>query len=225
MGRISNQYFGEGQAPTAPQLNAVYDSVAGDDVEDVNLDTEWAQREHFSSTNSIVNLYTFDYDGTADWTASSTSFTTIENVALTPSKVEPNYSTHANVVVRVQASGLVAEGSLDVDDGDGTSGQINRNTYAFRLFMSLNSSGTPTTVDVANCTYSFTPKAAVTTPESGYDSGMRNVIQYRSFCFSGLYTLASGNVIDSIELQACVGHSGNTINIQHNHIQVIIVEN
>ena len=39
MGRITNQYFGEGQAPTAPQLNAVYSSVAGDDVEDVNLDT------------------------------------------------------------------------------------------------------------------------------------------------------------------------------------------
>ncbi len=140
MGRITNQYFGEGQAPTAPQLNAVYSGVAGDDVEEVNLDTEWAQREHFSGSNSITSLHTFDYDGTADWSTSSTTFTTIENVALTPSKVLPNYSTHSNVVVRVHASGLVGELSMTApaNDGDGTSFQIPYNTYAFRLFMSLN---------------------------------------------------------------------------------------
>jgi len=223
MGRITNQYFGEGQAPTAPQLNAVYSSVAGDDVEDVNLDTEWAQREHFSGSNSITSLHTFDYDGTADWSTSSTTFTTIENVALTPSKVLPNYSTHSNVVVRVHASGLVGELSMTApaNDGNGTSGQINKNTYAFRLFMSLNGSGTPTTVDVANCTYSFTKKSALTTDTTSYGAW----IQWRSFSFSGLYTLAPGNVIDAIELQACVGNTGNTLNIKHNHIQVIIVEN
>ena len=225
MGRISNQYFGEGQAPTAPQLNAVYDSVAGDDIEDVNLDTEWAQREHFSSSNSIVNLYTFDYDGVVNWTTTSTAFATIENVATEPSKVEPNYSTHSDVVIRVHASGLVAIVDLDTDDGDGSLAEIDHNTYAFRLLMSLNSSGTPSTVDMANCTYSFTQKAAITTAEGTFDSGMREVIQYRSFAFSGLYALAPNNVIDSIELQACVGHTGNTINIQHNHIQAIVVEN
>jgi len=221
MGRISNQYFGEGQAPTAPQLNAVYDSVAADDIEDVNLDTEWAQREHFSGSNSITSLYTFDYDGDADWTTTSTAFATIENVSGTQSKVEPNYSTHSNVVVRVHASGLIAETALDTNDGDGTSSQINHNTFAFRLFMSLNSSGTPTTVDVANCTYSFTTKAAITNDPTATTFKIYN----RSFAFSGLYTLAPGNVIDSVELQACVGLANNTLNVQHNHIQVIIVEN
>jgi len=225
MGKIGNQYFNGGEIPSASQLNAVYDSVAGDSVENVNLDTEWANRKHFSSSNSITSLYTFDYDGTTQDTISSTSFTTINNTGSNPSRVLPNYSTHSDVVVRVHASGLVAACSLDVDDGDGTSGDINRNTYAFRLFMSLNGSGTPSTVDVANCTYSFTEKAAITTPEGAYDSGIRDSIQWRTFCFSGLYTLASGNVIDSVELQACVGHSGNTVNIEHNHIQVIVVEN
>jgi hypothetical protein len=106
-----------------------------------------------------------------------------------------------------------------VNDGNGTSGQINKNTYAFRLLMSLNSSAS--TVDMANCTYSFTKKAAITTTTQYYTAW----IQWRSFAFTGLYTLAAGNVIDSIELQACVGDSGNTLNIQHNHIQAIVVEN
>ena len=235
MGKVSNQYFEGGQAPSASELNAVYNSVAGDSVNDVNLDTEWAQRKHFSGSNNITTLSTFDYDGTVDFTVSNTAFTTIENVGPTKSKVTPNYSTHADVVVRVQASGLITTGTLDVNDGDGTSGQTNRNTYAFRLLMSLNSSGTPSTVTVANCTYSFTPKAALTTQGTGLVTGMpylpsavppkNPIIQHRNFAFSGLVTLTAGNVIDAIELQACVGHSGNTIKIQHNHIQAIIVEN
>lgn len=223
MGRVNNQYFIGGQAPSASELNAVYDSVAGDVVEDVNLDTEWAQRKHFDTTNSITTLETFDYDGTTDWTTNSTTMTTIENVAGTPSKVTPNYSTHGTVVVRVHASGLVGRLQMQagVNDGNGTSGQINKNTYAFQLKMSLNGSGTPSTVTVANCTYSFTKKAALTTTTNAYPAW----IQWRTFSFSGLYALDAGNVIDAIELQACVGDTGNTLNIQHNHIQAIIVEN
>ena len=219
MGRITNQYFGEGQAPTAPQLNAVYDSVVADNVQNVNLDTEWAQRKHFSNTNSITNLYTFDYDGTADWNTTSTAFTTIENVAGTPSKVLPNYSSHSNVVVRVHASGLIAVTALNTNDGDGSFAQINHNTYAFRLLMSLNSSAS--TVDIANCTYSFTPKGGYTTRPTGTQLNMNFV----TFSFSALYSLPATNVIDSIELQACVGLATNSINIRHNHIQVIVVEN
>tara|TARA_Y100000401_G_scaffold105362_1_gene97946 strand:+ start:12463 stop:13128 length:666 start_codon:yes stop_codon:yes gene_type:complete len=221
MGRITNQYFGEGQAPTAAQLNAVYDSVATDDVEDVNLDTEWAQRNHFSTSNSITSLYTFDYDGTADWNTTSTTFTTIENVGPNKSKVTPNYSTHGHAVVRVHATGLVAEATLNSNDGNGTAGQTQNNTYAFRLLMSLNSSGTPSTEVVAQCTYSFTTKAAITTEPTATTLNLN----YRNFSISGLFYLAAGNVIDSVELQACVGLTNNSIDIQHNHIQVIIVEN
>jgi len=223
MGKIANQYFEGGQTPTAAELNAVYNSVAGDSVKDVNLNTEWAQREHFSSSSSITSLYTFDYDASADWATNSTTFTTIENVAGTPSKVLPNYSTHANVVVRVHASGLISELSMTApqDDGNGTAGQIDYNTYAFRLLMSLNGSGTPSTEVVAQCTYSFTKKAAITTNTTGYEAW----IQWRSFAFSGLFTLPASNIIDAIELQACVGNTGNTLRIRHNHIQAIIVEN
>jgi hypothetical protein len=219
MGRITNQYFGEGQAPTAPQLNAVYNSVASDTIKNVNLDTEWAQREHFSSSNSITSLYTFDYDGTANWNTTSETMTTIENVAGTPSKVLPNYSTHGHTVVRVHATGLVGVTALNTNDGNGTAGQTNYNTYAFRLLMSINSS--PSTEVIAQCTYSFTPKAAITTESTATQLNMN----FRCFSISGLYYLAPGNVIDSIELQACVGLANNSINIQHNHIQVIVVEN
>lgn len=219
MGRITNQYFGDGEAPSAADLNAVYDSVAGDDVEDVNLDTEWAQRQHFNTTNSITSLYTFDYDGTADWNTTSTTMATIENVLGTPSKVTPNYSTHGDTIVRVHATGLVAETSLNTNDGNGSSGQTQYNTYAFQLKMSLNSSAS--TVNIANCTYSFTPKAAITSTSTSTQLNMN----YRCFSVSGLYYLGAGNVIDSIELQACVGLANNSIDIQHNHIQVIVVEN
>lgn len=223
MGRITNQYFGEGQAPTAPQLNAVYGAVASDDVEDVNLDTEWAQRKHFSDTNSITSLYTFDYDADADWTTTSTAFTTIENVSGTTSKVTPNYSTHSNVVVRVHASGLIGQLNMTAptNDGNGTSSQIDYNTYAFKLLMSLNSSGTPSTEVLAQCTYSFTKKAAITTATDSYGGW----IQWRSFAISGLLSVPAANTIDTIELQACVGNTGNTLRIKHNHIQAIIVEN
>lgn len=221
MSIIANQYFEGGQAPTAAELNAVYNSVAGDSVKDVNLDTEWAQREHFSGSNSITSLYTFDYDATANWNTTSVTMTTIENVAGTPSKVLPNYTTHGHTVVRVHATGLVAVTALNTNDGNGTAGQINHNTYAFQLKMSLNSSGTPSTEVVARCTYSFTPKAAITTDNTSTQLNMN----FRCFSVSGLYYLAAGNVIDAIELQACVGLAGNSINIQHNHIQVIVVEN
>jgi len=219
MGKISNQYFEGGQAPTAAQLNAVYNSVAGDSVKNSNLDTEWAQRKHFSDSNSITSLYTFDYDGVADWNTTSVNMTTIENVSGTPSKVTPNYTTHGHVIVRVHASGLVAVTALNSDDGDGSFAQINHNTYAFRLSMSLNSGGT--TVDLANCTYSFTPKGGYTTRSTATQSNMN----YVNFAFSALYTLAPNVIIDSIELQACVGLASNSINIRHNHIQVIVVEN
>jgi hypothetical protein len=223
MGKIGNQYFNGGEIPSASQLNAVYDNVASDSVESVNLDTKWANRKHFSPSNNIIRLYNFDYDGILNWTTTSTTFTTIDNTGSNPSKVLPNYISHSDVVVRVHASGLVGELQMEsgVNDGNGTSGQINKNTYAFRLFMRLNGSGTPTTVDVANCTYSFTKKAAITTTTQPYGAW----IQWRSFAFSGLYTLAAGNIIDSIELEACVGDSNNTLNIQHNHIQAIVVEN
>jgi hypothetical protein len=219
MGKITNQYFEGGQAPTAAQLNAVYNSVASDSVKDVNLDTEWAQREHFSGSNSITSLYTFDYDGVANWNTTSVTMITIENVAGTPSKVLPNHSTHGDTIVRVHATGLVGETSLNSNDGNGTSGQTNHNTYAFQLKMSLNSGGS--TVNIANCTYSFTPKAAITTVSAGIVS----IMSYRCFSISAVHYLAASNVIDSIELQACVGLASNSINIQHNHIQVIVVEN
>jgi hypothetical protein len=219
MGRIANQYFEGGQAPTATQLNAVYNSVASDSIKDVNLDTEWAQRIHFSDSNSITSLFTFDYDGTSDWNTTNTAFATIENVAGTPSKVLPNYTTHGNVVVRVQASGLVAVTALNTNDGNGTLAQINNNTYAFRLLMTINGGGS--TVDIANCTYSFTPKGGFTTTTSPTQLNMNFV----TIAFSGLCTLPAASVIDSIELQACVGLTNNSINIRHNHIQAIVVEN
>ena len=171
-----------------------------------------------------MHQFTFDYDGTTDWSTTSTTFTTIENVALTKSKVTPNYSTHGDVVVRVHASGLIAETTLPNGDGEGTYATIEDNTFAFRLLMSLNGSGTPTTVDMANCTYSFTPRAALTNEPTDTETSALK-IYYRNFAFSGLYTLAPGNVIDAIELQACVGLTNNEINIQHNHIQAIVVEN
>ena len=51
MSLIGNQYFEDGSKPTATQLNTVYDSVVGDDVEDDNAQVDWANREHFSTSH------------------------------------------------------------------------------------------------------------------------------------------------------------------------------
>lgn len=222
MSLIGNQYFEDGSKPTATQLNTVYDSVVGDNVEDDNAQVDWANRAHFSTSNRIVKLDTFDYDGQVDWAISNTTYTTIENVASTPSEVAPSYTTHGKALLRVQASGLVSTMDIGDDDGDGTDAQIPYNTYAFRLKMTLNSGAS--TVTLANCTYSLTARAALTTSASGLNKNTYG-IQWRSFAFSGLYTLSAGDVIDKIELQACIGQSGNVVNVRHNHIQMIVVEN
>tara|TARA_R100001086_G_scaffold224174_1_gene142052 strand:- start:3027 stop:3701 length:675 start_codon:yes stop_codon:yes gene_type:complete len=224
MGKIGNQYFDGGVAPNASQLNTVYDAVAGDSINDQNIETDCLNRTHFSDTtaNRINQLFTFDYGGSTDWATSSTTMATIAN-GLSLSKVLPAYTTHGNVVVRVQATGLVSELTLPgtPSGGNGTPAQINRNTYAFRLLMTLNSGGS--TVDVANATYSFNVLSSQRTNTS-YNA-TTNPIQWRSFGFSGLCTLAPGVTIDSVELQGCVGFASNTLRVQHNHIQVIVVEN
>jgi hypothetical protein len=225
MGIIKNQYFDDGSKPTAAELNAVYDSVAAGSIEDVNAQVDWANRYHFSTSNRIVAFDTFDYDGQIDWPMTSTTYTTIENVSPTKSEVAPSYTTHGKALLRVQASGLVSTLDLDDDDGDGTDPQIPYNTYAFRLLMTVTSSGGGvTTVTLANCTYSLTARAALTNSTSGLNKNTYG-IQWRCFGFSGLYPLAAGDTIDKIELQAKVGKSGNTVNIRHNHIQMIVVEN
>lgn len=222
MSLVGNEYFDDGSKPTAAQLNTVYDSVVGDNVEDANAQVDWANREHFSTSNRIIKLDTFDYDGQVDWSTSSTNYTTIENVGGSPSEVTPSYTTHGKALVRVHASGLISQPELGTTDGNGTDAQIPHNTYAFRLLMTLNSGAS--TVTLANCTYSFTARAALTSGTS--NRRMNNYgITWRSFAFSGLYPLAASDVIDKIELQACVGYDQNTLKVRHNHIQMIVVEN
>lgn len=225
MSIVGNQYFEAGQKPTASELNAVYDAIDTDTLDADNLDVEWANREHFDPTVSdkLNRIFTFDYDGTVNWTTTSETWTTIENVGGTPSRILPNYICRGKALIRVHASGLISNLRLEGDDGNGTSAQINYNTYAFRLYIGLNGSTTPTTIDIANCTYSFTPKAALTSFNT-YGS-LSDPINYRSFSFSGVAVLQANDVIDSIVLQACVGHAGNELNVQHNHIQMIVVEN
>ena len=222
MALVGNQFFGDGSKPNASELNTVYDSVAGGSVADDNAQVDWANRAHFSTNNRIIKFNTFDYDGQKDWLTSSTTYTTIENVGGSPSQVLPAYTTHGKALVRVHASGLISQPELGSNDGNGTTAQIAYNTYAFRLFMTLNSGAS--TVTLANCTYSFTPRAALTSETHTRD--MSNYgIRWRSFGFSGLYYLAASDVIDKIELQACVGYNQNTLKVRHNHIQLIVVEN
>lgn len=227
MSIVGNQYFEAGQKPNASELNAVYDAIDTDTLNADNLDVEWANREHFDPivSEKLNRIFTFDYDGTLNWTTTSEAWTTIENVVGTPSRIQPNYICRGKALVRVHATGLVSDLRLNPRDGDGTSAQINYNTYAFELYMTITRSGKSGLISLANCTYSFTPKAALTSSTPSYTSGLSSPINYRSFGFSGVAVLQANDVIDSIVLRACVGHAGNTLNVQHNHIQMIVVEN
>ncbi len=222
MALVGNQFFGDGSKPNASELNTVYDSVAGGSVADDNAQVDWANRAHFSTNNRIVKFNTFDYDGQVDFPINNTSYTTLENVGGSPSQVLPAYTTHGKALLRVQASGLISTLTLGTNDGNGTDAQIPFNTYAFRLFLTLNSGAS--TVTLANCTYSLTARAALTTSTSGLNTNTYG-LQWRSFAFSGLYYLAASDVIDKIELQAKIGQAGNVVNVRHNHIQLIVVEN
>tara|TARA_R100000805_G_C3613741_1_gene114813 strand:- start:680 stop:1348 length:669 start_codon:yes stop_codon:yes gene_type:complete len=222
MALVGNQFFGDGSKPNASELNTVYNSVASGNISDDNAQVDWANRAHFSPNNRIVKFNTFDYDGQIDWPINNTTYTTIENVGGSPSQILPAYTTHGKALVRVHTSGLISTLTLASSDGNGTDAQIPYNTYALRLFMTLN--GGSSTVTLANCTYSFTARAALTTSTSGLNTNTYG-IQWRSFGLSGLYYLSASDVIDKIELQAKIGQAGNVANVRHNHIQLIVVEN
>lgn len=225
MAIIGNTYIQAGTKPTATELNKVYDDMASTTVVDDNTMSRWATREHLNVSTSSLSfntLYNKDYDGTTLWTIPSTSWTTINNSGVDATQVLPNYVTTRDTLVRVQASGLIASIVIDptIRDGNGTSGQTNYNTYSFRIFATLN--GGANTIDIANCTYSLTQKAIITHEQ--VSASDRKPIAYRSFGFSGLTWIASGNLIDKIELQALVGNASQTVNIEHNHLHVILAE-
>jgi len=223
MAIIGNTYIQAGTKPTASQLNKVYDDMASTTVVDDNTMSRWATREHLNVSTSSLSfntLYNKDYDGTTLWTIPSTSWTTINNSGVDATQVLPNYVTTRDTLVRVQASGLIASIVIDptIRDGDGTVAQASYNTYSFRIFATLN--GGSSTIDIANCTYSLTQKA-MTTHEQLF---VGKPIAYRSFGFSGLTWIPDGNLIDKIELQALVGNASQTVNIEHNHLHVILAE-
>lgn len=226
MSIINNQYFNGGSIPTASQLNAVYDSVAGSTVANDNTEVDWANRNFLDTdtANKFINLgFFFDYDGTIKWPIPSASYTTIENVGGTKTMVSPNYICKGKALVRVHASGLIEDITIDPNDGNGTGAQTNYNVYNFKIKMSINGSGTPATIDICQASYSLTRKAQITNQQTS--SFLRKAINYRSFSFSGIAVLDANDVIDTVELQAVKGLVNHTINIGHNHIQVIVVEN
>ena len=230
MSIINNQYFSGGNIPTAAELNAVYDSVASSTVVDDNIDVDWANRNFLDkdTASKFINLgYFFDYDGTTKWPIPNgyLLYTTIENVSGTKSMVSPNYVCKGKALVRVHASGIIEDIAIDASamDGNGTTAQTNYNVYSFKVKMSLNGSGTPSTVDICTGAYSLTRKAIETNQTTS--AAVRKAINYRSFCISGIAILDANDIIDTVELQAVKGLDAQTINIGHNHLQVIIVEN
>lgn len=115
MSIINNQYFNGGSIPTASQLNAVYDSVAGSNVANDNTEVDWANRNFLDTdtANKFINLgYFFDYDGTVNWAIPAT-YTTIENIGGNKTMVSPNYTCKGKALVRVHGSGLITNITID----------------------------------------------------------------------------------------------------------------
>ena len=222
MSIIKNPVIIAGETPDAAKLNAPYDALAADVVNDDNTKEEWAGRAHLNIATPINKLFTKDYDANTPWSIPATTFTTIDNTGADPTEINPAYTLENDALIRVQGTGLIGEISIGTDnrDGNGTAGQSYFNTYAFQIKITYN---TTFSVVIAAGSYSLTGKARLTYfPTSAV---VRDPIQYRSFGLTGCIGLPAGTIINKVELQAAIGSTLNDVEVLHNHLHLIISEN
>jgi len=223
---VKTSLLQDGDTPVAATLNQPYDDVAtaSATIDNTNTRDNWITRFHFAGNNACNDLYTFKYQGTADFATNSTSYTTINVAGL--SEAVLNYAPSTNEILRVESSGIVSActPTISWDVALPLADRGKPNYYAFQLLLTYNDGGPSATVSLGEWGYSFTTMAGGTsryeTTANGQPENTGVPLSYQTFQFSGLYieNAGAGRTLEKIELQAKVNYSGNTLRITRNNI-------
>lgn len=225
---ITNTVWNEGDIPTAAALNAPYDSAATASaaVDGDNCKDNWITIFHFGSGNPCNNLYSFVYDGTSEFSTSSTSYVTINSTGVNPAEVSLNYAPNQYEVLRLEASGLVTniDAAVTYDETLPAGSRGNPNYYAFRLLLTYNDGGGNLTTSLGEWGYSFTSAGGdgryyTTLPGDPEETGVP--LGYQTFQFSTLYTYTGTTGVRTlvkVELQAKVYDNTNVLKVDRNNI-------
>lgn len=230
MPTVSNNVWYEGEVPTAAELNAPYDAIAtasaglnGDNCKD-----NWITIYHFG-TEPCNNLYSFVYDGTSDFSTSSTSYVTINSTGVNPSEITLNYVPNQYEVLRIEISGLVTDidAAVTYDTALPAGQRGNPNYYAFRLLLTYNDGGGNLTQSIGEWGYSFTTAGGdgryyTTLPGDPEETGVPLGFQTFQASTLYLYTGTTGvRTLVKLELQAKVYDASNVLKVSRNNIVAV----
>lgn len=225
---VKTSLLQDGDTPVAATLNQPYDDVAtaSATIDNTNTRDNWITRFHFAGNNACNDLYTFKYQGTADFATTSTSYTTINVAGL--SEAVLNYAPSTNEILRVESSGIVSActPTISWDVALPLADRGKPNYYAFQLLLTYNDGGPSTTVSLGEWGYSFTTASSVryVSNSAGFMKNTGAPISWQTFQFSTTlrYDGVSGvRTYEKISLQAKVYDAANTLRVSRNNIVAV----
>ena len=233
MAIVKNNFFEDGDVPTAAELNQPYDDAATvtATLGPENVADNWITVKHINAQPAGVfnKLYKFIYEGTSQFSTTSTSYVTVNSTGANPSEVILGYQPEQHEIYRVECSGLVT--NIDATQTyDSTAGPPSgdRNYYAFRLLLTYDDGAGPLTLNLGEWGYSFTSMAGGTsryyTAANGLAENTGVPLGYQTFQFSKVFKhngATGARTLTKIELQAKVNYNGNTLKVSRNNIVVV----
>jgi hypothetical protein len=218
MSTVNGKPFSGGDTPAASELNQPYDDVASSVVDGVNTGKEWVTRGHLNDSGTVFSKTFYDYyDGTTVFTTSSTSPVIIDNTGANPRTINTNYTAENDVLVRVQADGIVGELTCETPFSTATS-----NLYQFDVLITYNTSST---MRICYGNYTFKSYALNPTAPTTALSAKIWPMYWRNWAITGIATFPAGTVINSVSLRCKVGDAANVLNVERNNLFVLIAEN
>jgi len=219
------------EIPTAAELNAPYDDLATASaaIDSDNIASGAIRHQHIYFNPS--SLYIFEDDNSTNITdINSTSYVTLTRGAQ-PTEIDlpgAGLALERYQPVRISGTCLVTNNNFTKTwDFVGTDlGKAN--LYAFRILLSISTSGGPTTtVTLGEWGYSF-GTASSTDRNSTLTGGLSSTsiaLCFQTAQFEGIYRPSTtGVVLEKIELQAKVFDLANTLRISRNALHAIVAE-
>ena len=231
MSIVKQNLWEEGDVPQAAGLNAPYDAVAtaSASVDATNTRDNWITIQHFATGNPCNALFDKVYDGTSQFSTTSTSYVTIDSAGGDPTICALGYQPNQYEILRLEASGLVT--NIDVaktyDNTQPVGTRGNSNYYAFRLLLTYDDGAGPVTTSLGEWGYSFTSSGGdgrYYTTNDGTPEETGVPIAYQTFQFSTLVRYVGApatRTYTSVALQCKVNDAANTLKVSRNNIIAI----
>jgi hypothetical protein len=214
MSRVKGIQTKEGDIPNATDLNQVFTEVEAMTIDDTNTRDNWATTKNFqTNVGSYVPMNeVFRLNQTAGtWTTTSTTFVDVFSTSLA---INIPLESDAPKCVRVSWDALIGDNILVDDSGGAGDNNRENNLYAFRVKVTLSNG---TSDYIAPGVYSFSGRA-FPTPYGGLTPGP---INWRS-CAGSDFVITNNVGINNVYLQAKVGNSANTLEVDRFNLSVVV---